>query len=87
MLWTIIIYIYFILAVRYEDMFYTHLDKKKRERITDVDQLGQTMIDAGNDFGPGTSYGRQSLSIILYWVYPGVDIKTTTWSWSISFQC
>ncbi len=46
-------------AIRYEEMFYSKLgDKKRRERMTDVDMLGQHMLDAGNSFGPGTSYGK-----------------------------
>ena len=45
-------------AIRYEELFYTKLDKKRRERMTDVDTLGQDMMDAGNQFGPGTSYGK-----------------------------
>ena len=32
------------------------LDKKKRERQTNTEYLGQTMIDAGNEFG--TRYTR-----------------------------
>ena len=36
------------------------LDKKKRERETNTETLGQFMLSAGNDFGPGTSYGESS---------------------------
>ncbi|XP_064616184.1 endophilin-B1-like isoform X2 [Liolophura sinensis] len=43
---------------RMEDLFYEKLDKPKRERVTNFDQLGQFMVDAGNDFGPGTAYGN-----------------------------
>lgn len=42
---------------RMEDFVWEKIDKKKRERPTNHDILGQYMIDAGNEFGPGTSYG------------------------------
>ena len=48
-----------ILAVRLEEMVVDTLDKKKRERQTNTEYLGQTMIDAGNEFGPGTPYGKK----------------------------
>ena len=48
----------FISAVRLEEMVVDTLDKKKRERQTNTEYLGQTMIDAGNEFGPGTPYGK-----------------------------
>ena len=44
--------------VRMEDFFYEKLDKKKRDRISDHELLGVIMVDAGNEFGPGTSYGN-----------------------------
>jgi endophilin-B len=50
-------------TARYEEFFYTKLDKKRRERMTDVDVLGQDMIDAGNNFGPGTSYGSALIKV------------------------
>ena len=43
------------------------LDKKKRERQTNTEYLGQTMIDAGNEFGPGTPYGECNLQFRNYW--------------------
>ncbi|XP_063422443.1 endophilin-B1-like isoform X1 [Mytilus trossulus] len=44
--------------VRMEDFFYEKLDKKKRDRVSHHELLGQIMTDAGNEFGPGTSYGN-----------------------------
>lgn len=41
-----------------EDFLYEKLDRKKKERITQYEVLGNAMVDAGNDFGPGTSYGE-----------------------------
>ena len=43
------------------------LDKKKRERQTNTEYLGQTMIDAGNEFGPGTPYGECHFQFRNYW--------------------
>ncbi|XP_013400161.1 endophilin-B1 isoform X2 [Lingula anatina] len=43
---------------RVEDFLYDKLDRKKRERQNNLERLGQFMVDAGNDFGPGTSYGN-----------------------------
>ena len=40
-----------------EESVFDKLDRKKRERATETEVLGQTMIDAANEFGPGTSYG------------------------------
>uniref|UniRef100_H2ZNC4 Uncharacterized protein n=1 Tax=Ciona savignyi TaxID=51511 RepID=H2ZNC4_CIOSA len=42
---------------RMEDFVYLKLDRKPPDRINNTEQLGLTMIEAGNDFGPGTSYG------------------------------
>ncbi|XP_064650381.1 endophilin-B1-like isoform X8 [Lineus longissimus] len=44
-------------SVRMEEYFYDKLEKKKRERLTNEESLGSVMVDAGNEFGPGTSYG------------------------------
>ena len=46
-------------------MLYEKLDKKKKDRMTQTEQLGQYMVDAGNDFGPGTSYGKPFCIIIV----------------------
>ncbi|KAK3087554.1 hypothetical protein FSP39_007493 [Pinctada imbricata] len=44
--------------VRMEEFLYEKLDKKKRERPNNTEQLGQVLIESGNDFGPGTTYGN-----------------------------
>ena len=45
-----------------ESLFYDTLekwDRKKRDqRETNTEALGQSMLNAGGEFGPGTSYGR-----------------------------
>lgn len=42
---------------RIEDFFYEKIDKKKPNRLTNSEYVGIDMIEAGNEFGPGTSYG------------------------------
>uniref|UniRef100_A0A8C1XKJ7 Endophilin-B1 n=1 Tax=Cyprinus carpio TaxID=7962 RepID=A0A8C1XKJ7_CYPCA len=44
--------------VRIEEFLYEKLDKKVPTRINNHDLLGQTMIDSGTEFGPGTAYGN-----------------------------
>ncbi|XP_014663884.1 PREDICTED: endophilin-B1-like [Priapulus caudatus] len=43
-------------AARVEEFVSTTLDMK-RDRVTNHELLGLYMIEAGNDFGPGTAYG------------------------------
>ncbi|GFS07243.1 endophilin-B1 [Elysia marginata] len=43
---------------RMEDLVYEKLDRKKKDRITQYEIIGNAMVDAGNEFGPGTSYGN-----------------------------
>ncbi|XP_067845976.1 endophilin-B1-like [Heptranchias perlo] len=42
---------------RIEEFVYEKLDRKAPSRMNNCEQLGQYMLDAGNDFGPGTAYG------------------------------
>ncbi|XP_069795203.1 endophilin-B1-like isoform X2 [Narcine bancroftii] len=42
---------------RIEEFVYEKLDRKAPSRINNFEQLAQYMLDAGNDFGPGTAYG------------------------------
>uniref|UniRef100_UPI00398E7A48 endophilin-B1-like n=1 Tax=Pristiophorus japonicus TaxID=55135 RepID=UPI00398E7A48 len=42
---------------RIEEFVYVKLDRKAPSRMNNCEQLGQFMLDAGNDFGPGTAYG------------------------------
>ena len=41
-----------------EDMLYEKLEKRKKDRMTSYETLGTHMVDAGHEFGPGTSYGE-----------------------------
>ncbi|XP_038601008.1 endophilin-B1 isoform X1 [Tachyglossus aculeatus] len=43
---------------RIEEFVYEKLDRKVPSRTNNPELLGQYMIDAGNDFGPGTAYGN-----------------------------
>ncbi|XP_020844412.1 endophilin-B1 isoform X1 [Phascolarctos cinereus] len=43
---------------RIEEFVYEKLDRKAPTRINHQELLGQFMIDAGNEFGPGTAYGN-----------------------------
>ncbi|XP_078075058.1 endophilin-B1-like isoform X2 [Mustelus asterias] len=42
---------------RIEEFVYEKLDRKAPARINNCEQLGQYMLEAGNEFGPGTAYG------------------------------
>lgn len=42
-----------------EDFVYLKFDRKPPERTSSLEQLGTLMKEAGNDFGPGTSYGKK----------------------------
>ncbi|KAJ8376076.1 hypothetical protein SKAU_G00066560 [Synaphobranchus kaupii] len=44
--------------VRMEEFLYEKLEKKAPTRLNNHEQLGQSMIDSGNEFGPGTAYGN-----------------------------
>ncbi|XP_069497830.1 endophilin-B1 isoform X2 [Ambystoma mexicanum] len=43
---------------RIEEFVYEKLDRKAPSRLNNPEQLSQYMIDAGNEFGPGTAYGN-----------------------------
>ncbi|XP_020786224.1 endophilin-B1a [Boleophthalmus pectinirostris] len=44
--------------VRLEEFVYEKLEKKAPTRLNNHELLGQSMIEAGNEFGPGTAYGN-----------------------------
>lgn len=43
--------------VRLEEFVYEKLEKKAPTRMNNHELLGQSMMEAGNEFGPGTAYG------------------------------
>ncbi|XP_012218452.1 endophilin-B1 isoform X2 [Linepithema humile] len=48
---------------RIEDFFYEKIDKKKPNRLSNLEYVGTDMIEAGNDFGPGIAYGSALIKI------------------------
>ncbi|XP_078416863.1 endophilin-B1-like isoform X3 [Cetorhinus maximus] len=42
---------------RIEEFVYEKLDRKAPPRLNNCEQLGHYMLEAGNEFGPGTAYG------------------------------
>jgi len=42
---------------RIEDFFYEKIDKRRPNRLSNLEYVGADMIEAGNDFGPGIAYG------------------------------
>lgn len=45
-------------GARIEEFIYDKLDRKLPSKTTNAELLGQYMLDAANDFGPGTPYGQ-----------------------------
>ncbi|XP_042193167.1 endophilin-B2 isoform X2 [Callorhinchus milii] len=50
-------------SARIEEFLYEKLDRKIPSRITNGELLGQYMIDAASDFGPGTPYGSTLIKV------------------------
>ncbi|XP_015524716.2 endophilin-B1 isoform X5 [Neodiprion pinetum] len=48
---------------RIEDFFFEKIDKKKPNRLSNLEYVGIDMIEAGNDFGPGTAYGGALIKV------------------------
>ncbi|XP_011149799.1 endophilin-B1 isoform X2 [Harpegnathos saltator] len=48
---------------RIEDFFYEKIDKKKPNRLSNLEYVGIDMIQAGNDFGPGVAYGSALIKV------------------------
>ncbi|XP_029565992.1 endophilin-B2b isoform X10 [Salmo trutta] len=53
-------------GARIEEFFYEKLDKKIPSRTTNGELLGQYMLDAAKDFGPGTPYGSTLITVGEY---------------------
>ncbi|XP_046906985.1 endophilin-B2b isoform X1 [Hypomesus transpacificus] len=53
-------------GARIEEFFYEKLDKKLPCRTTNGELLGQYMLDAARDFGPGTPYGSTLVTVGEY---------------------
>lgn len=50
---------------RVEDFLYEKIEKKRPNRLSNLEYLGLDMIEAGNEFGPGTSYGKRNFNNIF----------------------
>ena len=47
---------------RVEDFLFDKMDKKRPNRLSNLEYLGLDMIEAGTEFGPGTAYGKSLLN-------------------------
>ncbi|XP_072760438.1 endophilin-B1 isoform X2 [Anoplolepis gracilipes] len=48
---------------RIEDFFFEKIDKKRPNRLSNLEYVGSDMIEAGNDFGPGIAYGSALIKV------------------------
>ncbi|XP_021913236.1 endophilin-B1 [Zootermopsis nevadensis] len=48
---------------RVEDFLYEKIEKKRPNRLSNLEYLGLDMIEAGNEFGPGTAYGSALIKV------------------------
>jgi len=55
-------------GARVEEFVYEKVQGSKPQRMLENDVLGQHMIDAGNDFGPGTAYGQFSAVLFISFI-------------------
>ncbi|XP_068430376.1 endophilin-B2b [Clinocottus analis] len=53
-------------SARIEEFIYDKLDKKLPSRTTNPELLGQSMLEAANDFGPATPYGSTLITVGEY---------------------
>ncbi|KAM8827638.1 endophilin-B2b isoform 2-T2 [Spinachia spinachia] len=53
-------------SARIEEFIYDKLDKKLPSRTTNTELLGQYMVEAANEFGPGTPYGSTLITVGEY---------------------
>lgn len=51
---------------RVEDYIYEKIEKKRPSRLSNLEYLGLDMIEAGNEFGPGTGYGGMLIKVGQY---------------------
>ncbi|XP_037341090.1 endophilin-B2-like isoform X5 [Pungitius pungitius] len=53
-------------SARIEEFIYDKLDKKLPSRTTNTELLGQYMLEAAHEFGPGTPYGSTLITVGEY---------------------
>lgn len=59
-------YILLFLDERLEDFILTKLDQKATNKSNIYEQLGYSMCEAGNDFGPSTQYGNKRIDLFHF---------------------
>lgn len=47
----------FVAGNRMEDMIFEKIEKRRPNRLSNLEYLGLDMVQAGNNYGPGTPYG------------------------------
>ncbi|KAG8010973.1 Protein zer-1-like protein [Nibea albiflora] len=53
-------------SARIEEFIYDKLDKKLPSKVTNAEVLGQYMLEAASEFGPGTPYGHTLITVGEY---------------------
>ncbi|XP_010752036.1 endophilin-B2 isoform X3 [Larimichthys crocea] len=53
-------------GARIEEFIYDKLDKKLPSKVTNAEVLGQYMLEAASEFGPGTPYGSTLITVGEY---------------------
>lgn len=48
---------------RIEDFIFEKIEKKRPKRLSNIEYLGLDMVEAGNEFGPGTAYGSALIKV------------------------
>lgn len=48
---------------RIEDFIFEKIEKKRPNRLSNIEYLGLDMVEAGNEFGPGTAYGSALIKV------------------------
>lgn len=46
-------------------MLFEKIEKRRPNRLSNLEYLGLDMVQAGNEFGPGTAYGKFALFLYL----------------------
>jgi hypothetical protein len=54
-----VLIVYKFIGYRVEDFLYEKIEKKRPNRLSNLEYFGQDMNEAGNEFGPGTPYGKK----------------------------
>ena len=50
-----------------EDMIFEKLEKRRPNRLSNLEHLGLDMVQAGTEFGAGTPYGMSLFAIPTFW--------------------